>query len=34
MNTPLIEFRNLCKRFDDNVVLDGVNLTFNQGEVV
>ncbi len=33
MNTPLIEFRNLCKRFDDNVVLDGVNLTFNQGEV-
>lgn len=33
MATPLIEFRNLRKSFGDNVVLDGVDLVFNQGEV-
>ncbi len=30
---PLIEFKNLRKSFGDNVVLDGVDLVFNQGEV-
>lgn len=30
----MIEIKNLSKRFKDNVVLDGVDLTINQGEVV
>jgi len=33
MDAPLIEFRNLRKAFDANVVLDGVNLTVEQGMV-
>ncbi|MDD5424750.1 MAG: ABC transporter ATP-binding protein [Dehalococcoidales bacterium] len=30
----MIELINLCKAFDDNVVLDNVNLTINDGETV
>lgn len=33
MTTPLIEFRDVCKRFGDNVVLDGVNLSIYKGEI-
>ncbi|MBU0730456.1 MAG: ATP-binding cassette domain-containing protein [Proteobacteria bacterium] len=33
MDIPLIEFRNVTKRFNGLTVLDGVNLQINQGEV-
>lgn len=33
MNPPLIELRNVKKSFGSKVVLDGVNLTIEQGEV-
>lgn len=33
MAEPLIQFRNLRKRFGDNVVLDGVDLDFFEGQV-
>ena len=31
---PVIELRNLCKRFGDHEVLSGINLSVNRGEVV
>lgn len=34
MSTPLIEFRNIHKRFGPLVVLDGVDLTINRGESI
>lgn len=33
MNTPLIEFRNVCKSFGDNTILDKVDLSIYQGEI-
>ena len=30
----LIEIRNLSKKFGKNVILDGVDLDINEGEVV
>lgn len=33
MAEPLIQFKNLRKRFGDNVVLDGVDLEFFEGQV-
>jgi phospholipid/cholesterol/gamma-HCH transport system ATP-binding protein len=33
MDTPLIEFKKVTKRFDSRTVLDGVDLTICQGEV-
>jgi phospholipid/cholesterol/gamma-HCH transport system ATP-binding protein len=33
MDNPLIEFKNVTKRFDSQTVLDGVNLSIGQGEV-
>ena len=30
----LIEIRNLSKKFGNNVILDGVDVIINQGEVV
>ncbi|HPN66046.1 MAG TPA: ATP-binding cassette domain-containing protein, partial [Candidatus Omnitrophota bacterium] len=30
----MIELINLCKAFDDNVVLDNVNLTIEDGETI
>ena len=33
MTAPLIQFNRVCKRFGDNVVLDGVDLSIYQGEV-
>ncbi len=33
MRTPLIEFRQVAKRFGDKVVLDGIDLTIYSGEV-
>lgn len=33
MNTPLIEFENVSKSFDDRLVLDQVNLSIYQGEI-
>lgn len=32
--TPIIEFRDVCKSWDDNVVLDGLNFTVDRGEKV
>ena len=29
---PIIEMKNIVKTFSDNVVLDHVNFTLNQGE--
>ncbi len=34
MTRPIIEIKNLSKRFDDNDVLGGVDLTIEQGQVV
>jgi polar amino acid transport system ATP-binding protein len=34
MEEPIIEIKGLTKRFGETVVLDGVNLTINRGEVV
>lgn len=34
MSQELLKIENLTKRYDDNTVLDGINLTVNQGEVV
>ena len=33
MKTPLIEFRNVCKSFGENTILDMVNLSIYQGEI-
>lgn len=33
MNHPLIQFENVTKRFNDKVVLNGVNLRINKGEI-
>lgn len=33
MTEPLIQFRQVCKRFDDNVVLNGVDLSIYRGQV-
>lgn len=33
MGKPLIQFNQVCKRFGDNVVLDGVDLSIFQGQV-
>lgn len=33
MNTPLIEFKNITKRFGEQTVLDQVNLQIYEGEV-
>jgi len=33
MNHPLIQFKNTTKRFGQNVVLDGVNLSIFRGEI-
>jgi phospholipid/cholesterol/gamma-HCH transport system ATP-binding protein len=33
MDEPLIQFNQVCKRFGDNVVLDGVDLSIFQGQV-
>jgi phospholipid/cholesterol/gamma-HCH transport system ATP-binding protein len=33
METPLIEFRNVTKRFDEKTVLDNVNLTIYENQV-
>ena len=34
MSQELLKIENLTKRYDDNTVLDGINLTVKQGEVV
>ncbi len=33
MNTPLIEFKNVTKRFGERTVLENVNLQIYEGEV-
>ena len=33
METPLIEFRNVSKRFGDRTVLEDVNLQIYEGQV-
>jgi phospholipid/cholesterol/gamma-HCH transport system ATP-binding protein len=33
MSEPLIEFKNTTKKFGDNVVLDGIDLTVYKGEI-
>jgi len=33
MDTPLIEFKKVSKRFDSRTILDGVDLTICEGEV-
>ncbi|SMC82549.1 phospholipid/cholesterol/gamma-HCH transport system ATP-binding protein [Desulfocicer vacuolatum DSM 3385] len=33
MKTPIIEFKNVVKRFGDKTVLDGVSFTLNEGEI-
>lgn len=33
MESPLIEFKNVTKRFDDHTVLDGVSLTIDKGYI-
>ena len=33
MTAPLIQFNRVCKRFGDNVVLDGVDLSIYEGQV-
>jgi ABC-2 type transport system ATP-binding protein/lipopolysaccharide transport system ATP-binding protein len=30
----LIEIRNLCKKYKDNVVLDGINMSIQKGDVI
>ena len=32
--TPMIEVNNVWKQYDDNVVLEGLNVTVNEGEFV
>ncbi|ETD68952.1 ABC transporter [Pelistega indica] len=32
--TPIVQFKNVTKKFGDNIILDGVDLTINEGEVV
>jgi phospholipid/cholesterol/gamma-HCH transport system ATP-binding protein len=34
MAEPLIELKDICKTFGDNIVLDNVNLTIDQGEAL
>ena len=34
MTAPLIELRNVCKAYDDNIVLDDFNLTVEENEFV
>ncbi len=33
METPLIEFRNVTKRFNDRTVLDNINLSIYENQV-
>ena len=33
MDTPLIEFKDITKRFDSKIILDGVNLQIFEGQV-
>ena len=33
MDNPIIEFKNVVKRFGDKTVLDGVSFTLNEGEI-
>jgi phospholipid/cholesterol/gamma-HCH transport system ATP-binding protein len=33
MPTPLVEFRNVTKRFGTRTILDGIDLTINEGEI-
>ena len=33
MDVPIIEFKNVVKRFGEKTVLDGVNFTLNEGEI-
>ena len=33
MNTPVIEMRNITKKFGDFVANDGINLTVHKGEI-
>ena len=33
MRKPLIIFENVCKRFGENTVLEGINLSVHQGEI-
>ena len=33
MDKPIIEFKNVVKRFGDKTVLDGVSFTLNEGEI-
>ena len=33
MNTPVIEMRNIVKRFGNFVANDGINLTVHKGEI-
>ncbi len=34
MSTPIVQFKNVTKKFGDHTILDGVDLTINEGEVV
>ncbi len=34
MNLPMIEFKNLVKRFGDRTILKGLNLTIREGQIV
>ena len=33
MNTPVIEMRNIVKKFGDFTASDGINLTVHKGEI-
>lgn len=33
MPTPLVEFKNVTKRFGNKTILDGIDLTINEGEI-
>ena len=33
MNTPVIEMRNIVKKFGDFTANDGINLTVHKGEI-
>ncbi len=34
MSTPIVQFKNVTKKFGDHTILDGVDLAINEGEVV
>lgn len=34
MSTPIVQFKNVTKKFGDHTILKGINLTINEGEVV